>query len=396
MGNETRVAFDRAGKRLSTSLWGELIDGKGGTNNQLLARTDFVYDLHGRHVQTLEAHFDPHTGEPIRDGVRVASHALDPRGRPIRLDDARGAVTTMRFDTAGRRIGIELDDGSSEQLVLDAGGLVLAEVSTQARSDGGIAAVTVEQHEYDALGREEATTLAEATTRASFDSLDFTVGGTDPRDNRHGQTWAGNGRLVAESYALTLDGTGASAVIDTVTVTREHDDSGRVIRETDPLGNSTRTTYDARGRVIRVDYPDGTFATNRYDAIGNLVETRDPNGTRTRMEYDLLDRLVHVEVVPGFEVDPGTTEERMTHSGTSALVRSEDDDSVVIRRYDSLGYLLAESIDDRTVEYVRDDLGAIRRLRLSLGPRVGLRPRSARSRASDRRRRGARAAGVRG
>lgn len=358
MGNEQRTRYDRAGKVLEVSLYGEDIDVPGGAGNHLLARSERIYDLHGRHVRTDEHHFDPATGLAIGDGIRTTAYATDPRGRPIALADARAATTRTRYDSAGRVAARETADGSQELATRDLGGLVTTQTTILARTDGGAAASSIEARAYDALGREHATTLAGATVEVAQDSLGFATLARDQRQNLRRESWQGNGRLGSESLVLTDDGTGAGTVTGTLTVSQELDDSGRVTGQIDPEGHATAQTYDGQGRVVRVDYADGTFATNAYDAVGNLLEAVDTNGTRTVMTYDLLDRLTRVQVFPGPGVDAGTTEERMAYSGASQLVRSEDDDSVVTRAYDSLGYLLAEDIDGEAVSYVRDELGA--------------------------------------
>ena len=55
---------------------------------------------------------------------------------------------------------------------------------------------------------------------------------------------------------------------------------------TDPLGNTTRTTYGAMRRVLSVTDPRGNSITNSYDDQGNLLSVRDALGGVTSYTYD--------------------------------------------------------------------------------------------------------------
>jgi len=66
--------------------------------------------------------------------------------------------------------------------------------------------------------------------------------------------------------------------------TYEHD--GTMVTKTiDPLGHTTRTTYDAGFRVVEEVNALGKATANTYDARGNLVQTMAPDGATLKFEY---------------------------------------------------------------------------------------------------------------
>lgn len=66
----------------------------------------------------------------------------------------------------------------------------------------------------------------------------------------------------------------------------EHDDVGRIVSETDPLGRTTRTRYDGNSmRPVEIVGPDGGAWRAEYDPQGRLLVSQDPLGRENRYEY---------------------------------------------------------------------------------------------------------------
>jgi YD repeat-containing protein len=61
-----------------------------------------------------------------------------------------------------------------------------------------------------------------------------------------------------------------------------------------PVG-TTQYGYDDDGRLVRVTDPDGETTSYSYDADGNLQQVMYPNGTLTEYGYDTFNRVVSVE-----------------------------------------------------------------------------------------------------
>lgn len=53
----------------------------------------------------------------------------------------------------------------------------------------------------------------------------------------------------------------------------------------------TKETLDYAGRIVRIDNPDGGFTTNEYLGNGKLLKETDPRGNSTYYSYDGLNRL---------------------------------------------------------------------------------------------------------
>ena len=68
--------------------------------------------------------------------------------------------------------------------------------------------------------------------------------------------------------------------------TWQYDAKGRLLVETDELGNKRVYTPDENGRVTRIQHPDGTAEEFTYNANGQILSHKDPGGGITRSEYD--------------------------------------------------------------------------------------------------------------
>jgi YD repeat-containing protein len=91
--------------------------------------------------------------------------------------------------------------------------------------------------------------------------------------------------LYETTYTYGTEGGAKGRVVkitDPMGNTREYgyDAAGRVVWEKDARGNTTYYSYDANGRVTQITHPDGTFRTFTYDCCYLLSET-DENGNTT-------------------------------------------------------------------------------------------------------------------
>jgi RHS repeat-associated protein len=129
-----------------------------------------------------------------------------------------------------------------------------------------------------------------------------------------------------------------------------------VTARTDDNGNMTRYSYDELGRLVKETFADNTRNTFTYDADDNVIKIVDGNGSAVTGQYDGIDRVVQVDVARASAV-LGTTQQRFEYDGLSRLTRASDnndsadanDDSLVIRAYDSLGRLLEEVQNSRAI-----------------------------------------------
>ncbi|WGS52594.1 DUF6531 domain-containing protein [Paraburkholderia sp. D15] len=145
----------------------------------------------------------------------------------------------------------------------------------------------------------------------------------------------------------------------------EYDDAGRIIAETDPLGRTTLTRYDANSlRPAQVTLPDGSIWRATYDRQGRLLNTRDPLGRTDRYEYpEALTALPHAHI------DARGGRKTLEWNRLGELVEYTDCSGKVTRyEYDALGRLIAtENAIGERVHYTRRPTGETLRVLLPDG-----------------------------
>ena len=143
-----------------------------------------------------------------------------------------------------------------------------------------------------------------------------------------------------------------------IRIERTWDAASRPLSYADALGNVTTWTYDALGRATRITYPDATAESFVYDAAGNRVQHTDARGHAIDVAFDPLGRPTSRVVTPA----PGTTlvgptVESYQYDGVGRLVRGQSGSVVTERSWDTLGRLVAETTDGRTISHSHDVAG---------------------------------------
>lgn len=367
MGNRTEFQHDAVGNVVEQRLFGELVDVPGAAQNVLLERVTIDYDGMNRPTSTVRDHFDPVTQTPHGDDQSVTRVVYDGESRVVQEIDANANHTLHEFDAAGRRSKTVDAAGNITELIYDAAGNVRTRVQTDVASDGGEPQVRVWLSTYDARNNLVASSDPLGNTSFTcYDSIGLATAEVDERGNRVLHRYDGAGRLLESRFVLTEDGTGAGAIIGAAVVRQLWDDSDRLIAREDPNGNVAQYEYDSLNRVVVETVADGTDVRSSYDVHDNLLVRRDANGTTLTHTYDALNRLIEVGVDAGPSVAGDTTFEIYAYDGRSLLVGAGDDDTNVVRSYDSLGAVLSEtqtlavpqqSPVSHTIAYARDGLG---------------------------------------
>jgi RHS repeat-associated protein len=378
MGNVASYAYDPEGNLIWQRWDGELNDQPGGAGNVRLAEQWFAYDAQNRLVRQESAYFDPDTQAPLGKGTVVTLTEYAPISQISRVIDDNGQATIRQYDSANRLSRVTDAKGNSITYTYDASGNVIAKTEL-AKSDSGQPDQTfVSRYLYDNLNRRIASidNLGHREHWA-YDSLNNLVSVTDAKGNVTRYEYDGLHRLVRTTRYLTADGTGQTGVQSAIVTRQTWDDDSRLTAQTDPNGNTTRHAYDSLGRRIVTRLADGTLRqvgggatwpagapqpdlsgfVSGYDSQNHPVTTTDPNGTVVTAVYDALGRLTGKAIVPGAGVSADTTFERFQYDGMSRMVRAEDDDSVVERRYDSVHHLTGESLNGQTTTSTFDGLG---------------------------------------
>jgi YD repeat-containing protein len=192
-------------------------------------------------------------------GVVRTSRVLDESGLPLSETNANGQTTDYSLDEAGRvavvtRPAVMTESGGGTPVLTrpvsytgyDTFGAVV-----ETKNPNGNVTVTA----YDAAGRVDTVTMPNYTPPGSSTSI-------------------------------------------TAVSSRDYNDVGQLITETDPLGKTTNYLYDQLGRVARVTTAELGVVKYAYDLIGDRVSVTDPTGAVNASTYDYLGRpLTSTQVV---------------------------------------------------------------------------------------------------
>jgi len=237
------------------------------------ARGDIVRITHRELLVTYERDGEGRVTVVTDTDGRTLRIEHDAAGRPERMIDDLGRITSWLADTEGRLTGRSLFgfDGSLVQSIErlhDARGRLAAEHETRASADGGAPTTRHTSFEHDAAGHLVAAEDAASGARRT---------------------------LAVEPLARTLSMTEPSGA----TATLELDAIGRRFASTDARSNRTTTLRDDFGRVVFLDSPDTGASVTVYDAAGNPVRRTHENGAKTTFVHDAANRLVARENADG-------------------------------------------------------------------------------------------------
>ena len=258
-----------------------------------------------------------HPSDRVADGTETVTARLScseadvtcPPGavRAVRVR-ASGAAAMLRYlDRRGLELRVETEGFDGRAVYRDTRYDVLGRATSRSRPyfAGGTAQWTALS--YDVAGRTIRETRPDGSrTEIAHDGL---VDGT-----------------VRQRVKVFPAGSGAGDT-DARIATRDSDALGRLVKVTDPLGNSTTyvrdalgnltatvdaagnavtLSYDLRGRKIAMNDPDMGRWSYGHNALGELVWQRDARGRTASMSYDALGRMtrrVEAEGVASWSYD---------------------------------------------------------------------------------------------
>lgn len=292
MGQVTRLAYDRMGRLLATE------DPLGGVESR-------TYDAEGRCISVQDKNgFISRFAHDRLGRVTNTTDALgyhttrsyDALGNVLTAVDKRGNAMVFGYDELGRTVSVRDPASNTVFFAYDAGTNRIRELAPSGR---------VTTFGYDAFGR----------------LVVKTVGADRPDRRQTRYDYDPAGRLIRETDALGFSiATAYDAAGNKTNVTdrrgfstrMEYDALNRLVSTTDALGNvatvqvdkvgritgtlnrrgySTLHAYDRAGRLTAVRDAGGNVTSNRYDRLGRLCETLAPNGRRTLLEYDAAGQL---------------------------------------------------------------------------------------------------------
>ena len=298
-----RQLYDESGKLIG------IIDANGKTNvfvHDLNAHTETIFDRLGnpttyiydsRGNVTTEIDALSHVTQNTYDDNNNVTSTTDPLGHTTSygydannyrnaITNALGEVTSFNFDDYGQlrsktdaltnTTSFDYDSAGHRTKVTDA----LNHSTT---------------FSHDVYGRPTSVTNALSQLRATAGSdssgnLQFVqeVGGLQMN---FGHDANGNTTNTSFNWVNPND-TNQTQTLATIT---ELDAANRVIRVTDPDGNSRLTIYDSDSRVTQSIDRMGNTNSYIYDALGNVIQTTYADGSVTRSVYDADNRVIYTD-----------------------------------------------------------------------------------------------------
>ncbi|HEX8703421.1 MAG TPA: DUF6531 domain-containing protein [Myxococcaceae bacterium] len=192
-------------------------------------------------------------------------------GRPLKQRDAAGMVLKWRYDALGRVAQIEDPAGFQRE------------------------------YGYDAKGNVVQIRDAEQHIQLSYEGNHW-LAGIEERGNR---------------------------------IQLKHDTEGRLVRVTNPAGETYRYELDPVGRVSLATSFDGRTSRYEYDPAGRVVAVQRHSGKRTEYAYDDLDQMTEVYYADG-------RSEQYKYDAAGAMVEAANDDVALSFERDLLGRVVRE------------------------------------------------------
>jgi RHS repeat-associated protein len=294
LGHTNTVAYDLRGNVTATTnaLGGIVTSVYDDLNN----KTNEITYLAGQPYATNQSQFDG-------NGFLLASvNALgfsnsftyNAQGQMLSSTDARGNITTNRYDDATGVLKFTTDAANATTAyIYNALGQQVATIDPLG---------TVVSNRYDDTGNlisTAAMTFAQVgpdptpvITILSTNSFAYDDNGNQVQSivwRQVGTNWVGaTSTTVYDAQNRVVQtiapGGGTNWIV--------YDDVGKQVQTIDPLGHTNRMDYDAQGRPIQTTYADGTFTQSFYDSNGRLTNTVDQLGHGTANVFDALGRQV--------------------------------------------------------------------------------------------------------
>ena len=318
-------------------------------------------------------------------------YAYDALGNETSTKDALGNVITRSFDPRSSKQLTEVDQlNNSVSWTYDHGTATQVQSSTDARGNvtnysfgDAISNQSLRIDQplgrssfigFDGSGNLNQFQVAGQLTRFGYDARGNKTSQTDASGNVTTYTYDDDNREISRSWMRTFMVNGAP-VQKTLTIKRTLDADGRVIEESDVLGNVTRMQYNAggqliartdaqgrqttfeynsRGKLEKTTYPDGRNEILGYDAENNQISATDRQGRITRSEYDALNRLTKT-------IYPDGSTNTIEYDAVGRIVGQVDaNGNRTVNTYDAAGRLIAATDPQGTqIKYVVDPNGYV-------------------------------------
>ncbi len=230
-------------------------------------------------------------------GTAVTTYEHDALGRIRSITDAQDNVTSVVWDSLGRRTSIDDPDLGPRTFAYDLVGNLLLQTDAQGARI---------RHKYDALDR-----------RVRID-----LGDDDTDDYRFGFDGSSAHGVGHRTGMTDLTGDSGESIF-------AYDALGRIIREEktlDGMSFVTQWRYDKAGRLAEIKWPDGERTLHNYDISGALLSV---NACIQDRRYNAAGQIVHQEFTNGavesytYDEHSGRLQEKMVETPDSETPDSQ-------------------------------------------------------------------------
>ena len=287
---------------------------------------------------------------------------FDRAGRNTNRGDDNGAVSTIAYDGADRRISETDAAGNTTRYTFDANGNPTGVIRIeQCTISSSIATESFGSLlMYDVTNRlvVRADQGADGTLSSSFTdpSTLFTFHGynsrgnqtniIDPKQNTTIMVFDGAGRRLQIQQNLRTGGSGGNPIVSTVLTQFGFDGNGNQIRLVDSNSGTTVWAFDTLDRKISETYQDGSSREFVYDSANDVVTYTDCNGSKFTNTWDPMSRKINTTIAPASGIG-GTTAQSFQYNGLSQTTFARDtangNNADVTLTYDSIGRTIEEA-----------------------------------------------------
>ncbi|MDR2106255.1 MAG: hypothetical protein LBP24_02475 [Coriobacteriales bacterium] len=183
------------------------------------------------------------------------SYLYDAHGNLTEATSPTGEVERFAYDAASRLVSATSPGMTTTRYDYDKLGRLLEK--SYAGADEPVA------YAYDSAGRRMSMEDDTGTSSYTYDEAGRLSSVTDARGRTLGYSYDEYGRMAAVAYP------------EGRTVAYRYDLADNLICVSDSKAGDTAYTYDAEGRVLSCTRPDGTKSAYAYDATGRLVELKN-------------------------------------------------------------------------------------------------------------------------
>lgn len=378
----THSGYDAAGQKISDTVYssdhGNLVtryyyDGNGRIRYSINALGEIqerIYNSFGNVSHTLQyanrlgaTALAGLAGGLLTDSVRDTLSGL--------RDPINDSVVEQQYDNRGLAVARIDELGNRQQLHYNAFGDI--QYQSEVISGGALDGTEVEvEHRYDRRGL-LTNTLSNTLSGTQINrGYDYDAFGRELAGYTYDNIIAGQTR---QHYVNRYDRLGnllerfeSDSTIDpqnpvaTLVERYQYDAFGRVVNQTDALGNTTTYSYNKADRSVNITTPEGVSTTTRRNRQGEQISITDSSGARTEYQYNKNGDLTATTL---FDAD-GTQLSEITNEYDSAgrlVLTTDAEGGRVSTAYEQAGRVLSRTVDPAglalTTTYAYDAKGQV-------------------------------------